>query len=168
MKEGQQRLFFLLIIASFLQMLYFWPLMPDSMVSHFDGAGRANGWEPRTFFFIVYAGLMALLIVIFQILPRQLKRLPDSLINLPNKGFWFAPERREATLGIIGKQMTSFGNATMILIIVTMQLVFQANRAGSHRISAEAMWIMLGAYILVSIVWAIDFIRKFKKPQVHK
>jgi uncharacterized membrane protein len=101
----------------------------------------------------------------FQILPRQLKRLPDSLINLPNKEYWLAQERREATLGIIEKQMTLFGNATLILIIGTMQLVFQANQAGSHRISAEAMWILLGAYVLMSIVWTVKFMRRFRKPQ---
>jgi serine/threonine-protein kinase len=135
------------------------------MASHFDGAGRANGWAPRAFFFILYAGVIALLFITFQILPRQLKRLPERLINLPNKGFWLAQERRKATLGIIEKQMTIFGNATLILIIGTMELVFQANRSGLHRISAEAMWILLGAYVLISIVWTINFMRKFRKPQ---
>jgi uncharacterized membrane protein len=165
MKDGQQKLFLLLIIISFLQMGYFWPLTPDTMASHFDGSGRANGWAPRAFFFILYAGVIALLFITFQILPRQLKRLPDSLINLPNKEYWLAQERREATLGIIEKQMTLFGNATLILIIGTMQLVFQANQAGSHRISAEAMWILLGAYVLMSIVWTVKFMRRFRKPQ---
>jgi hypothetical protein len=53
----------------------------------------------------------------------------------------------------------------LILIIGTMELVFQANRSGLHRISAEAMWILLGAYVLISIVWTINFMRKFRKPQ---
>jgi serine/threonine-protein kinase len=165
MKNGVRKFFFLLVIVSFLQMLYFWPTMPDSMASHFDGKGQANGWAPRAFFFSLYAGLIAMLFITFQILPRQLKRLPGSLINLPNRGFWLAQERREATLGIIEKQMTLFGNATLILIIGTMQLVFQANRSGSHRISAEAMWSLIGAYVLISIVWTVKFMRKFKKPQ---
>ncbi len=165
MKEGQQKLFFLLIIVSFLQMVYYLPLMPDSMASHFDGSGRANGWAPRSGFFILYAGLIALLLLLFQVLPRQFNRFPDNLINLPNKSYWLAPERREATFAAIEKQMTVFGNATMMLIIGTMQLVFRTNLDESRRMSAESMWIMLAAYILISIISTVNFIRKFRKPQ---
>lgn len=165
MKDGQQKFFFLLIIGSFLQMLYFWPLMPDLMASHFNGTGQANGWAPRVGFFILYSGLIVLLFITFRIFPRLLKRFPDNLINLPNKNYWLAPEHREATFTVIEKQMTLFGNATVMLIIGTMQLVFRANVNGSHRISGETMWIMLAAYILISIVWTVQFIRKFKNPQ---
>ncbi len=165
MKDGQQKLLFLLIMVSFLQMLYFWPLMPDVMASHFDGMGQANGWAPRTGFFILYAGLIVLFLIIFRVLPGQFKKIPDGLINLPNKSFWLAPERREATFGVIEKQITLFGCATLILIVITMQLVFQANRSGSHRISAETMWAALAGYVFFSIVWTVIFIRRFRKPE---
>ncbi len=165
MKNGSQKYFLLLVIISFLQMFYFWPLTPETMASHFDASGRANGWQPRAFFFILYCGLLILLFFTFQILPRQLKRFPDSLISLPNKDYWLAPERREATFGMIEKQMTLLGNATVMLIMGTMQLVFQANVDGSRRISGETMWIMLGLYIFISILWTVQFIRKFRKPQ---
>ncbi len=164
MKDGQQKFFFLLIIGSFLQMLYFWPLMPASMASHFDGMGQANGWAPRTGFFILYAGLIVLFLVIFRVLPGQFKKFPDGLINLPNKSFWLAPERRESTFGVIEKQMTFFGSATLILIILTMQLVFQANLTGSRSIPGAAMWILLAAYLFFSLLWWVNFIRKFRKP----
>ncbi len=166
MKSGAQKFFLLLVIVSFLQMLYFWPLTPETMASHFDGSGRANGWQTRVFFFVLYGGVLVLLFFTFQILPRQLKRFPDGLINLPNKGYWLAPERRAATFAVIEKQMILLGNATMMLIIGTMQLVFQANVDRSNRISGETMWIMLGAYICISIIWTVQFIRKFRKPQL--
>ncbi len=165
MKNGAQKFFFLLVIVSLAQMFYFWPLTPETMASHFNGRGQADGWSPRALFFVIYAGLVALLFFTFQVLPRQLKRLPDSLINLPNKRFWLEPERREATFGVIERQMTMLGNATMILIIGTMQLVFRANVSGSDRISGEMMWIMLAAYIFISLVWTVQFVRRFRKPQ---
>ncbi len=168
MKNGAQKFFLLLVIVSFLQMLYFWSLMPDRMASHFDGTGQANGWAPRSVFFILYAGLTALLLILFQVLPRQLKRFPDNLINLPNRSYWLAPERREATFAAIEQQMTVFGNATMMLIIGTMQLVFKANVKGSRRISGETMWIMLAAYVFISIIWTVQFVRGFRKTQVQK
>ncbi len=165
MEHGARKLFLFLVIVSLLQMLYFWPITPAMMASHFDGSGRANGWAPRSFFFILYGGIVALFLLLFNVLPRQLKRIPDGLINLPNKDFWLDSGRREATFAVIEKQMTLFGNATMILIIGTMQLVFQANVNGSDRISGEAMWIMLGIYIFISIIWTIQFMRKFKNSQ---
>ncbi len=165
MKDGQQKFFLLLTTVSLLQMLHFWPLMPDTMASHFDRSGQANGWASKTFFFVFYAGLIALFLIIFRVLPGQFKRFPDGLINLPNKDFWLALERREATFAVIEKQMTLFGNVTMVLIIGAMQLVFQANRAGAHRVSGEAMWMMLGTYIFLSIVWTINFVLKFRKPR---
>lgn len=165
MKNGQEKFFLLLAGVSFLQMLYFWPLMPDTMASHFDGMGRANGFAPRAGFFALYAGLIALFFLIFRILPRLLGRLPDGLINLPNKEFWLAPERRESTFAVIEKQMVLFGSATLILIIVTMQMVFQANRSGAAGIPGKVMWVLLALYLIFSLIWTIHFIRRFGKPQ---
>ncbi len=165
MKSGAQKFFLFLVIVSLLQMVYFWPVMPDRMASHFDGTGQANGWAPRSGFFILYAGLIALLLLLFQVLPRQFRRFPDNLINLPNRSYWLAPERREATFAAIEQQMTVFGNATMMLIIGTMQLVFRANLDGSRRMSAESMWVMLAVYVCISIIWTVHFMRKFRKPE---
>ncbi len=165
MKNGREKFFLLLTGISFLQMLYFWPLMPETMASHFDGMGKANGFAPRTDFFALYAGLIALFFLIFRILPRQLGRLPDGLINLPNKNFWLAPERRESTFAVIEEQMVRFGSSTLILIIATMQLVFQANRSGEAGIPGKAMWGLLALYLFFSLVWTIFFVRKFGKPR---
>ncbi len=56
MKNGPKKFFLLLDGISFLQMLYFWPLMPETMASHFDAIGNANGVAPRAVFFALYTG----------------------------------------------------------------------------------------------------------------
>jgi uncharacterized membrane protein len=166
MKNGPEKFFLLLLVGiSFLQMLYFWPLMPETMASHFDGMGKANGFAPRAGFFALYAGLIALFFLVFLILPRQLGRLPDRLINLPNKNFWLALERRESTFAVIEKQIVRFGSATLILIIITMQLVFQANRSGAAGIPGKAIWVLLALYLIFSLAWTINFVRRFGKPR---
>ena len=52
-------------------------------------------------------GIAALFIGI----PRLLKSTPASLINLPNKSYWLAPERREETMDRLASSFEALGMA---------------------------------------------------------
>lgn len=164
MKTAQERFSLFLVGICILQILSYAPLMPEHMASHFNGEGVPNGWSPRTAFFGLYLGLLVILFLAFRVLPGLISHFPDSIINLPNKGYWLAPERRAATFHLIRERMMLMGNGVLIFCIATFHLVFKANLTDARRMSAEAMWLILAVLLIFIVAWTISFVRLFRIP----
>jgi uncharacterized membrane protein len=152
----------LLLIAA-LQSIYYYPQLPKIIASHFDGAGNPNGWSTKSAFFMIYWGIIALATVIFLVMPRFIAWLPNSLINLPNKDYWLAMERRENTMSFIADQVAWFGIATLILAIFVIEVVIRANLPNTRYFSTTAVWILLATYGIFVLIWIIRFISRFSK-----
>ena len=159
--EYQKRLFFLLIAVAVLQSFYYYSQLPDTLASHFDSEGNPNGWSSKTSFFTLYLGMMVLFAGIFLLMPRYLTKLPISIVSLPNKEYWMAPERNTETMSYIGKQMLLLGNGTMMFFICIIHLVIDANMKSTAQLASSAMWILLGGFLAFTIVWSIRFVLRF-------
>jgi uncharacterized membrane protein len=152
-----------LVLASVVQTLYYYPQLPGVVASHFNAEGTANGWQSKGAFFGIYYGVMMLIVLVFSGSTLLFDRIPDSLINLPRKDYWLAPERREETFAFINGQMMLFGNATLVFILVVFELAIRANLTSKQQLPSSIMLPLLGAYILASAVWTIRFILRFRK-----
>lgn len=152
-----------LISLSVLQIVYYYPLLPDTVASHFDFNGNPNGCLSKGSFIGTYIIVMLLMLFSFLFLPSRFKYIPRSLINLPNKDYWLAPERKGETFQIIEEKMLIFGIATTLFLIITFQLVFQANLNSTCHFSTDTMMIFFGGYILFTIVWTVRFVARFRK-----
>ncbi len=153
----------LIVIAALIQLVYYYPQLPTVVASHFNSAGIPNGWQPKGAFFSIYCGVILLMIIIFPGTAFFLDRIPDSLINLPRKEYWLAPERREETFSFINRQMLTYGNATLIFLVAVFHLAIKANLTTQKQLPSTSMLLMLGAYLLFSLLWTVRFILKFKK-----
>jgi uncharacterized membrane protein len=161
--KTQRGIFVALLLAVAIQIAYFYPLLPDTMASHFDGAGRPNGWMSKGGFMGLYVGLLALMAANFLVLPVFLERLPVWLINLPNKSYWLAPERREQAWAKIQAYLLAFGNAAVALMLVVFQLAMLANLSES-RVLSPAIWILLAAFAAFVAGCLIRLFRAFRLP----
>ena len=67
-------------------------------------------------------------------------------MNIPNRDYWLAPERRDATLEYLHRRMMVLGIAHQLLAIYTIQLAIIANlkQAELH----ESIYWALGLYFL--------------------
>ena len=45
--KAQRGVSLALLVLAALQIAYFYPQLPDTVASRFDGAGRPNGWAPK-------------------------------------------------------------------------------------------------------------------------
>lgn len=159
-----QRMIFLALVAvAAIQIAHFHPLMPEKMASHFDGRGVANGWMSRDGFVGVYVFVLALMSAMFFLLPRGLAKLPPSMINLPNRDYWLAPERRAKTGEMIEAYMNECGNATLVFMLLVFQMAFTANLDATHKLS-DRIWYYLVIFMLYMAAWLIRFIRSFNLP----
>ena len=82
------------------------------------------------------------------------------MINLPNKDYWLAPERRAETFRILRDKIETFQIPLLILFVILNQLTIRANLTGENLSSAS--WLVLGAFLLYTIVWAFGLNKNFK------
>jgi uncharacterized membrane protein len=144
--------------------VYYYPVLPDPMAVHFNGAGVPDAWAPKRDFFIFEALILALIVLEFTLLPWIIGKLPLSLINMPNKEYWFADERRGETIGMIARFFEWFAAALLALFIAVNQLVFRANLGGGNL--SPNMWLILLAFFVFVAVWLVKFYRQFRMEKI--
>ncbi len=105
-----------LVLVSLVEAARQWNSAPSRVPSHFDAAGRPNAWSSRDEFFMLQVGVTLGVAALFIGIPWLLKSTPTNLINLPNKGYWLAPERREETMDRLVSYLVFSAGWTVALI----------------------------------------------------
>lgn len=156
-------LYAFLVLACLLMMAYYYPQMPQTMAAHFAADGLPNGWQPRGTFFALMLLITASSAVVTFFAPWQIASKSNDRINLPNKQYWLAPERREQTMQSIAAMMGWFGCGLLFALISGTYLAIRANLAADHRFNSEIMLTVLGLFFggLVSLI--VGFVRRFQR-----
>ncbi len=143
---------------------HFYPLLPNPMAVHFGPTGVADGWGDKDGFFRNMGIVYAFLIILFGALPFLLWRIPAALINLPNKDYWLAPERRENTMDGLAHQMLIMGAITLLLLDGILYLSMQANLSGKSTINPQLLWGMVAGYSAILLIWIITLLARYRLP----
>ena len=125
-------LYVFLLVLGLLQWAHVYPQLPDVMASHFSGHGTPNAWQPKPAFFRVDGIVIPVTAVPTFVVPRRLPSMPPDKINLPNKSYWLAPERREATFCFVRTQMAWFGCALLFVLLYATSASHQ-RESSEHR-----------------------------------
>lgn len=147
-----------------LQLALAYPDLPDRVASHFDASGRADGFMPKGSFATLMAGLALGDLLLFAGIGWLLGRMPASLINMPNKEWWLAPERRAATVAELAGQLHWIGAGTQLLFVAVFELTARANAGDEARLGG-AFWYVLAGYLLYVAWWVVRMHRRFRLPQ---
>lgn len=120
------------VLLLWAELAFAWPWLPERVATHFAPSGAPNGWSTRYGLIGIVLQFVAIAAAVL-FTAGALARLPDSLINLPNKDYWLSPERRNSTLNAISDWVRWL--AVMILVIETlvMTLMLLSNIKGMPR-----------------------------------
>jgi serine/threonine-protein kinase len=157
-------IFLLLVLLGALQFAYYAPRLPEIIGSHFGAAGSVNGWQTKLAFFSMELFMIVLAAIISFGVPRLLDSIPISLINLPNKEFWFAPERRQETLAYFRAWSAWFGCALLAFLLFVMELAFRANLHTPPQFNNSAFIPALLAFVFFDITLVLRLILHFSRP----
>jgi hypothetical protein len=139
--------------------------LPERVPTHFDAAGRADGWSTRTGFALELGGLSLFLCGLFGALGALVARLPTSLVNLPNRDYWLAPERRAESLRAIRDRLHSLGAATEVLVLGLVLYCVRASRSEEAQTGPDpTTWVLLLGYLAFVAGWIVSLHRRFAKP----
>ena len=163
MRTTASLLLMLLVAAGAAHMLYIYPLMPETVASHFDLAGKPDGWSSKASFITVYAVVLAIVAATVYGIALLLPKMPTNMINMPYRDYWLAPERRDESLAATRQSLLWIGVATLAFLIATMHLAYRANVGLQKGLGIE-FWILLCMFSLAMLWTALWILKRFKNP----
>ena len=156
-------LFILLLVVSTSVIVATTGQLPAQVASHFGAGGGANGSMGRTaylIFMLAFAvGLPLLMVLSMAVLPRMM----TSAINIPNRDYWLAPARREATLRYIEAHAYWLGSLMTVFIAAIHLLLIEANATQPPRLPGAPFALLLGSFLVVLGLWMVTLIAHFRR-----
>lgn len=137
--------------------------LPPAVALHFDAAGAANGFMPRGTYLALMTAVAAGVPLLLGGIGRRIGGLPPGLVNLPNKDYWLAPERRDASLASLSARMQWFAMATAVFLCCVHWLVVRANASPAPHLAGAPFAIALAAFLLFTAGWLAALLAKFAR-----
>jgi uncharacterized membrane protein len=156
-------LFLALIAATLTQMVWYYPRLPARVASHFDAAGQVNAFMPKDAFFVIQLVVLGIMSGVFLLVPALIVRLPPGMINLPNKEYWLAPERRARTAQTLQSFLVGFGNVMLLFLLLVFREAMHANLLPYPHLS-NRIWVLLILLAAWCIYWTVRLVRAFRLP----
>lgn len=156
-------LFYLLVMIGIGQLVYYYPLLPETVASHFSSDGDANGWLNKQGLMIVYGVILLVLYLVFYMSGKFNLEGDQKYLSLPNKDYWLQDIRRVQAAEFIARKGVYFSFYTLGFLLIVMQMVFEANLADQVIFNSEAFIFLLLLYGLYVIIWSMGFINFFRK-----
>lgn len=164
-KTASRLAFLFILLLSLAEIAYFGPKLPDSVASHFDAKGQPDDWSSRTSFLIFYVAGILGIILCFVGPIWLIRKLPPSLVNIPNKDYWLAPERKKETMAYLADQLLLLGSATLLLVFLLFHFIIQANLEEEVQSIGSLPMVLIGLYLAYTLYWTIALIWRFRKRE---
>jgi uncharacterized membrane protein len=153
--------FVVLAVGAAIYFSSYYSQMPDVVASHFNGHGVPNGWQTKSAFFSVFAGVGILAAVVGFVIPRIIAAMPPQLINLPNKDYWLSPEHVTESIYFMSIHFAWFGCALFLVLIFTFDYALQSNLHPQNPPNASRMWYILAGFLLFVVMWSAQLFTRF-------
>lgn len=150
------------VLLAVLQAAWYAPRLPNTVASHFGGSGLPNGWMARQSFVQVEVGTSFVIALVMLGVYALGALCPMEFMNLPNKPYWLAPERRETARHMIVSFALRFGILIQLFLQATFVLAAQANLQPEPRMS-PAFWLCFAAYLGATFILVIQMILRFMR-----
>jgi uncharacterized membrane protein len=158
-------LFFAVVLAAIAECVHDYPLLPDRLASHFGASGMPNGWMTKSQFFFTFAIVLLPALVVEFLLPYGIAKKPDAKLRLPNKEYWFAPERRAETFAYFDSFFAWYGCAFLFVEVFAMGLAMRANFDTPPQLPTGPTVSVLVGFVLLNVVAVVAMLRRFSTPR---
>ncbi len=138
--------------------------LPAIVASHFDAAGRANGFMGRDAYVSLMLILSVVVPVVIALIALRAFKQPATRIHLPHPEYWLAPQRREETLDYLSRQVVRFSSMLTLFLCYVQVLVIVANETSPPRLPMHGVAAGLTVYLGSVFVWLVMFGRHFRLP----
>lgn len=137
--------------------------LPMRVATHFDGAGRPNGWmshDAHLTFMTCFGVLMALFIAASM---WSIRFFPARSLNVPNASYWRSLEHFPEACAILLNRGIVMSAATLVWLAGLGWSVVVANRTQPAYFNPWLFLPMTAVYLGFLVVWSIGMIRRFRR-----
>lgn len=138
--------------------------LPGVLATHFDARGEPNAFMSRDGYRLFMTFMILFVPFMIAVLPRLIGARWPQLLNIPNRGYWLAPERRAATLVSVYSLTTLPAAATIGLMCFVHWLVMDAHKSASPQLDSRLLWAGLLLFVGFTIGWIVAFYVRFRSP----
>lgn len=134
--------------------------LPERVASHFGANGVANGWMTREGYvwFMVGVGTFVTLTMLAAF--GSIRYLPSSLVNIPRRDYWLAPERRDETARTLLRYGLLLVGLNSLFFLALHLLVAAANEVQPPKLSNDVWWLLV-AFLTTTGVLIFKLYRRF-------
>lgn len=136
---------------------------PAVVPVHFGPSGVPDRWGSPLEVLVVQGCVIGLTTLLFGALPQVIRHGPSTLINLPNKEYWLAPERREVAAVTFARWANVLGTAVNVLMIA-LQVLLAPDAEGAVT-PAYSPSILLGAFLAFTALSCVWLARSYRLPE---
>jgi serine/threonine-protein kinase len=158
-------IFFAIVLATIAQCVHDFPLLPDRLASHFGASGIPNGWMTKTQFMLMYGVVLLPALTIEFLVSHQIANKPDARLNLPNKEYWLAPERRAETFAYFETFFAWYGCVFLFVVVYAMGLAMRANFETPPQLPTGPIASDIAGFVLFNVGAVIAMLRRFSMPR---
>lgn len=137
--------------------------LPARVASHFGASGLANGFMTRDVYLAFTIGLVVLPPALVGLSIALSLRYFPQFLNLPNRDYWLAPERREETEAYLTAHTAWLAALLALFALGIHLLVVRANRIVPPQLETGPFLAMLLAFAIVMVAWIGALARRFRR-----
>jgi uncharacterized membrane protein len=140
-------------------------MLPERVATHFGASGAPDGWMARGVYgrFIVLFGLgMA---AFPQLIGLLMHVLPAWTFNLPNRQYWLAPQRRNATIGRLQVYLAWLGCILLFVISGIHWLTVLANLSPAQHLDTSRTIGLMVIFGVMILSWSVTLMVRFRRPK---
>lgn len=156
-----QRIFLFVLVAAGAFVWFTSGDLPALVASHFGPGGAANGFMAKDTYTVLMLAVVVGVPALVASTTQLVRILPPQMINLPNRQYWLAPERRAATLEALASLNLRFALALAVFLCFVHWLVVRANAVQPARLPETLFFVGLAAFGAATLAWLLVLFRRF-------
>ena len=159
----QTTLLGILSVAACVQNAYYWTVLPDEIATHFGANGQPDGWMSKGVASLMMLGIQVALPWMMVGIGYATKHIPNSAINIPNREYWLAPERRDSSLRRVQGSLTVFACWMSLFTFSINHLTFRANVAAKP-LDTQLFGLAVILFLIGVAAFLVMLTRQFRVP----
>ena len=139
--------------------------LPALVATHFDLHGKANGWMSREKHLWFTLGIGTLLPLLMIGIAAVVRRGDGRGLNIPNKTYWLAPERRAATFDYFSRQMLWLATLMAVFQAALFKSILDANSVHPPALPMPLIMWLTGGFLALIAIWVAGVLVRFLLPR---